>query len=60
MEHKKQHTLQGEMLGALYLPSNLLGGLNALPKGERWHGDGNWNETGPTDSPSRPWKAGKR
>lgn len=57
MEHEKQHTLQGEMLGALYLPSNLLGGLNSLRKGEGWHGDGNWNETGPQDNPSRPWKA---
>lgn len=56
MEHERQHTLQGEMLGALYLPSNLLGGLNALGKGEAWHGAGNWNETGPMDSPSRPWK----
>jgi hypothetical protein len=54
-EHEAQHTYQGEMLGPAYLPSNLLGGLNALLHGESWHGPHNWNERGPQGDPPRPW-----
>jgi hypothetical protein len=54
-EHEKQHRLQGQQLGPLYLPSNLLGGLNALAHGQDWHGDRNWNERGPQLPVARPW-----
>ncbi|MEO8114187.1 MAG: hypothetical protein ABI655_07405 [Phenylobacterium sp.] len=60
-QHEKQHTYQGEQLGPLYLPSNLVGGLNAVLRGQGWHGDANWNERGPQMNPPRPWapKAGR-
>jgi hypothetical protein len=54
-EHERQHTIQGQQLGPLYLPSNLLGGLNAMLRGQDWHGDANWNERGPQANPARPW-----
>lgn len=60
-EHETQHTYQGEQLGPLYLPSNLLGGATALlrDRNERgkpdWHGVSNWNERGPKSHPARPW-----
>jgi len=54
-QHETQHTYQGEQLGPFYLPSNLLGGLNALVHGEDWHGDHNWNERGPQSPELAPW-----
>ncbi|MDB5443708.1 MAG: repeat protein [Phenylobacterium sp.] len=54
-EHERQHTIQGQQLGPLYLPSNLLGGVNALLHGEDWWGKHNWNERGPKSNPPRPW-----
>lgn len=64
-DHERQHTYQGQQLGPLYLPSNLLGGLRALahdryvdPEGKSrpdWHGARNWNERGPQSNPPRPW-----
>lgn len=54
-EHERQHTIQGQQLGPAYLPSNLLGGLNAVAHGEDWHGPHNWNERGPKLNPPRPW-----
>ena len=54
-EHEKQHRLQGQQLGPLYLPSNLIGGLNALAHGQDWDGDANWNERGPQLPAPRPW-----
>jgi len=54
-QHEIQHTYQGQQLGPLYLPSNLLGGLNAVLRGKEWHDDANWNETGPQMNPPRPW-----
>ena len=59
IEHEKQHTYQGEQLGPIYLPSNVLGGLNSVVRGEGWHGAGNWNETGPLQNPPRPWPVTK-
>lgn len=59
-EHEEQHTRQGELLGPLYLPSNLLGGANALLRGQGWHGEGNWNETDPQMNPARPWPRTRR
>lgn len=56
-EHEAQHTYQGQMLGLAYLPSNLIGGLNALLRGQSWHGPHNWNERGPQGNPPRPWAA---
>ena len=54
-EHERQHTIQGQQLGPLYLPSNLLGGLMALARDRDWHGPHNWNERGPQLHPARPW-----
>jgi hypothetical protein len=54
-QHETQHTYQGEQLGPLYLPSNLLEGLNAVLRGEGWHGDHNWNERGPQSQDLTPW-----
>jgi hypothetical protein len=60
-EHERQHTLQAQQLGPLYLPSNVLGGGLALlrdrdGKGKpEWHGPSNWNEWGPYETPPRPW-----
>ncbi len=56
-DHEAQHTYQGELLGPLYLPSNIAGGLWALLRNHDWHGPANWNETGPQQSPPRPWPA---
>lgn len=53
--HEEAHTWQGQQLGPLYLPSNILGGLNALIHGEDWHGPHNWNEVGPQMNPPRAW-----
>jgi hypothetical protein len=58
--HETQHTYQGEQLGPLYLPSNLLGGLNSALRGEGWHGPHNWNEVGPQARVSTPWPAKRR
>lgn len=54
-EHERQHTLQAQLLGPLYLPSNIAGGLYSLSKGKGWHGQPNWNERGPQKIPPRPW-----
>lgn len=54
-EHEVQHHPQGHVLGPLYLPSNLLGGLYAMIRDRDWHGPSNWNERGPMSDPPRPW-----
>lgn len=54
-QHEEQHTYQGQQLGPLYLPSNLLGGLAAEVLGGNWHDPQNWNETGPQQNPPVPW-----
>jgi RHS repeat-associated protein len=53
--HEMQHTYQGQLLGPLYLPSNLLGGLAAVLSEGDWHAPQNWNEVGPQQHPSKPW-----
>jgi RHS repeat-associated protein len=54
-DHERQHTYQGELLGPLYLPSNILGlGSGILFNGDS-HGPANWNERGPQASPPSPW-----
>ncbi len=56
-DHEMQHTLQGEQLGPLYLPSNLLGGTTGLIFDGQWGGQNssNWNEAGPYSTPPTPW-----
>lgn len=54
-EHEEPHTYQGELLGPLYLPSNILGGLAGLLIDGSWHGPHNWNEVGPQQYPPVPW-----
>jgi hypothetical protein len=54
-KHEMQHTYQGEMLGPLYIPSNILGlSLGGIRDGDT-HGPSNWNERGPQSKPARPW-----
>jgi len=54
-DHERQHTYQGELLGPLYLPSNILGlSAGQLLNGST-HGPANWNEQGPQSAPPRPW-----
>ena len=55
MAHEQAHTIQGQQLGPLYLPSNAAGGMLASARDGEWHGDHNWNERGPLTSPPRPW-----
>lgn len=53
--HELQHTIQGQLLGPLYIPSNVLGGVAAVVRNGYWHGSFNWNEVGPQANPPRPW-----
>lgn len=58
-KHEVQHTYQGQQLGPLYLPSNILGmAVDIAVHGpSSWaHGPANWNERGPGAWPPRPWK----
>ncbi len=54
-EHEKQHTIQGQQLGPLYLLSNALGLSLAQMFDQDTHGPTNWNERGPQSEPPRPW-----
>lgn len=54
-QHEEPHTNQGELLGPLYLPSNIFGGLAGLLIDGSWHGPHNWNEVGPQQRPPTPW-----
>jgi RHS repeat-associated protein len=55
LEHEMQHTYQGELLGPLYIPSNILGlGAGILFNWDT-HGPANWNEVGPESDPPTPW-----
>jgi hypothetical protein len=53
--HEEQHTYQGQELGPLYLPSNILGGLAGTLIDGDWHGPHNWNEVGPQQPLPVPW-----
>lgn len=55
-QHEEQHTYQGEQLGPLYLPSNILGGLAGVLIDGELHGPHNWNESGPGQRPPVPWR----
>jgi hypothetical protein len=57
--HEEAHTRQGEILGGLYLPSNIAGGLWAAVHGKKWHDPLNWNEVGPQMNPPQPWPGGR-
>ena len=53
--HEYQHTIQGQGLGLLYLPANILGGTAATILNGYWHGPINLMETGPQSIPPVPW-----
>jgi hypothetical protein len=53
--HEEAHTYQGQQLGPFYLPSNILGGAAGLLIDGEWHGQHNWNESGPSQAPPVPW-----
>lgn len=50
-DHEEQHTFQGEILGPLYLPANLIGGTLGLIFDQDWHGPSNFMEAGPMGDP---------
>ncbi len=52
-DHERQHTYQGQILGVLYLPSNILGIFAGLVFNGDSHGAANWNEIGPLSSPPK-------
>jgi hypothetical protein len=52
--HEYQHTIQGQQLGPLYLPSNVLGMAASTLGGGGTHGRLNWNR-GPQSLPPRVW-----
>ncbi|MBF0285969.1 MAG: hypothetical protein HQL51_16085 [Magnetococcales bacterium] len=54
-DHERAHTHQGEALGPLYLPSNILGLLIGQLVDGNHHGPHNWNEVGPQQNPAKPW-----
>jgi hypothetical protein len=41
------HSIQGRILGPLYLPANILGGAAGIIGSGSWHGSGNFMERGP-------------
>lgn len=55
--HELAHVVQGQVVGPLYLPLHLIGGLRAWLRGEAWSAPGNRNfmEVGPYSRPPRPW-----
>lgn len=55
-EHEDQHTIQGQVLGPLYVPSYIVGGIASLMSGRGDpFGPGNWMEMGPYMNPPQPW-----
>jgi RHS repeat-associated protein len=59
-QHEYQHTIQGEQLGPLYLPSNILGLIAGVIINGDTHGPANWNERGPESTPPKPWGGCKK
>jgi len=57
-EHERQHTYQGQLLGPLYLPSNMLGMAAGMIFNGDHHGPANWNERGPQSTTPTPWNFG--
>jgi hypothetical protein len=54
-DHEEQHTYQSGIVGLLYLPLNLLGGILGLLSGGRWDGPCNFMEWGPSSQPPEPF-----
>ena len=58
--HEEQHTYQGEALGPLYLPANIIGMTASLLSGGKGispvHRPANFMESGPQEHPPGPWK----
>jgi hypothetical protein len=61
--HEINHTFQGQQLGPLYLPSNILGQMTAatvalFTKMNYYDANMrfNWNERGPYANPSKTWR----
>jgi RHS repeat-associated protein len=55
-QHELQHTIQGQVLGPLYLPAYILGGIGSLISGGGNPFDsGNFMEAGPWKNPPQPW-----
>ncbi len=62
-EHERQHTIQAQWLGPLYLPLHIFAQLASILTYPivAWrgptlvHGKANFLETGPMSQPARPW-----
>jgi len=62
-EHERQHTIQAQVLGPLYIPLHLIAQLASIctHRLEAYrgptlvHGRANFLETGPLSDPPRPW-----
>jgi len=53
--HERAHTIQGELIGPLYLPLNIIGiGISIIADGV-YNGPLNFMEIGPNCDPPRPW-----
>lgn len=53
-EHEGAHTIQGEILGPLYLPAHITTmGISIITTGHTH--ENNWLEKGPNSNPARPW-----
>jgi hypothetical protein len=53
--HEMQHTWQSQILGPLYLPLNLIGGIGGSVFNGAWHGPANFMEAGPQQHPPVPF-----
>jgi hypothetical protein len=52
--HEAAHVRQGQILGPLYIPANLIGGTYSVFTTGTWH-TANFMESGPMANPPRPW-----
>ena len=53
-DHERAHTIQGEILGPLYLPANIAGGTISEVTSDSWHGN-NFMEEGPMSRERTPF-----
>jgi len=53
--HESMHTFQGQILGPLYIPANIIGGILGSIFGGDYHAPGNFMEAGPQSHPSVPF-----
>ncbi len=52
--HEMMHTFQGQVLGPLYIPANIIGGILGILSGD-YHSPANFMESGPQSNPPVPF-----